>query len=154
MGLLVTVKSYVSDFRHGNECLESVHHADAGAENRDNGELAARYLLGCHLTDRGLYLDVVKRKIPGDLVSHQKGNLFKQFAEILGTGFLFPHNRQLMLDHGMVNNVHCAHWVKFFVKLPYFFHTCTVPGQVIHCLSHEPEHNNIPEKDYLCTRLV
>ena len=28
------------------------------------------------------------------------------------------------------------------------------PAKFIHCLSHEPEHNNILEKDYLCTRLV
>ena len=105
VGLLVTVKSYVSDFRHGNECLESVHHAYAGAENRDNGELAAGNLLGRHPADRGLYLNVVKWKIAGDLISHQKGNLFKQFAEILGTGFLLPHDSQLVLDKRMVNYV-------------------------------------------------
>ncbi len=70
-------------FATGTSLLESVHHADAGAEDRDNGELAAGNLLGRHPADRGLYLNVVKWKIAGDLISHQKGNLFKQFAEIL-----------------------------------------------------------------------
>ena len=94
---------------HRHKRLEPVYHSKTGAEDRYDGKLAPCNLLGGHLADRSLYLNIFKREVPGDLVTHQEGDFFEQFTEILGSGFFLAHDRQLVLDHGVVDNVQLTH---------------------------------------------
>ena len=109
VGFLVAVKTDMADFGDRYQILQSFNHAHSGAEDRDNGELASGNLFsGCPAEGR-LDFDILERNIPGHLVAHQEGDFLEQFPEVFGSGLFVPHNRQLVLDHGMVDNMQLAH---------------------------------------------
>ena len=105
MSLLVAVKTDVADLGHRHKRLESVDHSHSCTEYRYDGEFAPCDFLGSHLADGSLYFNIFERQVAGYLVAHQEGDFFEKFTEILGTGFFLAHDRQLMLDHGVVDNV-------------------------------------------------
>ncbi len=82
VGRLITIKTDMANFGDRNKGLKTFDHSQSGSENRYDRKLAARYLLRGHLADGGLDFDIFKRKVTSDLVSHQKGDLFKKFTEV------------------------------------------------------------------------
>ena len=115
VGLFVAVQADVADLGNGNELVQALYHTHTCAQDRDDGKLAARDYPALHRAERGLDIDFLQGDVTGDLVTHKEGDLFEKFAEILGSGFLVPHNGQLVLDHRVVDDVQLAHIGKCLV---------------------------------------
>ena len=95
------------DVRHHGD--HSVHHAEAGAEDGDDGELLAGYVVAGGRTHRGLYLDLLEGQVAGRLIAHQHSDLADELAEGFGPRVLIAQDGQLVLDEGVVEYVHIAH---------------------------------------------
>ena len=109
MSLFVAVEAYVADFGHRHQRLQSIHHSQTCTQYRNDGKFASCNLLGCHLAYRCLDFNIFQRKVASDLVTHEKSDFFKKFTEIFGSGFFFAHDRQFVLDHGVVDNMQLTH---------------------------------------------
>ena len=94
----------------GDELGDTVHHAEAGPEDRNQGELLARHLAPGGALERGLDLDRLRGQVLGYLISHQGGNLPHQLLEIASAGVLVPENGKLVLDQGVGENDEIGEW--------------------------------------------
>ena len=112
VGSLVTVEADMAHLGYRHEGLKTFNHTESGTQDRHDGHLPSGYLPGCHLADRGFDFHIVKRQIPGDFITHEKGNFPEKNSEVLGSGLLFPHDGQLVLDHRMIDKMQLAHSIK------------------------------------------
>ena len=109
MRLLIAVEADMAHLRHGYQGPEALDHAQAGPQDGDNGQFAAGDDLGLRLADGGFDFNLFQREVAGHFVAHQQRDFLQQFPEILGSGDFVPHDRQLVLDHGVVDDMHLAH---------------------------------------------
>jgi len=106
---LVAIQADMAHPGDRDEFQKALDHAHAGPEDRDDGEFPAGNHLSRHLAQRRFDFHAFQRDVAGDFVAHQEGNLFEQFPEILGSGFLLAHDGQLVLDHRVVDYMQLAH---------------------------------------------
>ena len=105
MRLGVAIESDVSDLGNGDKVKQSVDHAEPGTKYRNDSELLTHYSLTRHRGNGGIYPNIVERKIAGELVAHQLGDLVEKLTEVLSSGLGHSHDSQLVLDKRMVNYV-------------------------------------------------
>ena len=105
MGGLIPVQADEADPRHRDQFPQTVNHAQTGPENRHDCNFLTGDLLQGRNLKRRLHLDILERKVPRHFIAHHQGNLIKQLSEDARRGFLVPHDRQLVLDHGMVDHM-------------------------------------------------
>ena len=98
---MVAVEPDVADAGRGDELGDAVDHAEAGAEDRDEGELLARDLAAGRPLERGLDLDRLGRQVLGGLVGHEHRDLVHQLLEVAGAGGAVAQDRELVLDEGV-----------------------------------------------------
>ena len=60
-------------------------------------------MAGC---DGRLDLYILKRQVARDLVSHEHGDLFEKFAEVLRARFLLAHEREFVLNERMIDDMY------------------------------------------------
>ena len=77
----VAVEADVADLDVRHQGHHAVHHAEAGAEDGDYGQLLAGYLAALRHCERGLDFDVLQGQVAGRLVAHQHGDLTHELAE-------------------------------------------------------------------------
>ena len=95
----------MTDLGSRNERGHALYHAQTCTQDRDECQLMTGYDLGlCH-ADRGLHLDLLQGKVTGRLVADEHCGLGNQLTELLGTGVLIPHQRDLVLDQRMVDDM-------------------------------------------------
>ncbi len=109
MRLWVAVHTDVTHLGDRNQILQTVHHTQSGAEDGHDGELASGYHLCLGLGDGRFNGDFLQRQVTEDLIAHQHGNFVEQLPEVLGAGLAVAHDRQLMGNQRMVDNVQVAH---------------------------------------------
>ena len=101
----IAVETDDADAGRRHEFGEAFHHAEAGAQDRDDAELLAGDLFSCRFFERCLDSDIFERQIAGELIAHQERDLLQQTAELTGAGFFLSHNGQLVLDQRMINDM-------------------------------------------------
>ena len=94
-----------------NQSENSVHHAEAGAENRDNGHFLALELFGRHMSDRGVDLDVLQLQVAHGFIALQHCNFPDKCTEISRSGLLAADDADLVLNQRMVHNHYFSHCV-------------------------------------------
>ena len=94
----VAVEADVADAGGGYEAQHAFRHAESRTQDGDDAELLARELLRMAGSYGRLDLDILKRQLARDLVSHEHGDLFEKLAEVLRARFLLAHERELVLD--------------------------------------------------------
>ena len=101
-GLLVAVQADMAHLGGGNQRQHPVHHAKAGTQDGDDGQLASGQHFGFTAADGGFHRYLLQRQIAGRLVTHQGRYLGGQLPKVLAAGLLFAHQGDLMLDQRMV----------------------------------------------------
>jgi hypothetical protein len=81
--------------------VQSVRHAEAGAENRHDDRASAGQEGRVHFGDRCHDTLGGQRQRPRQLVAHEQRDLPQQLAEQRGRRFLPAHQRQLVLNQRM-----------------------------------------------------
>jgi hypothetical protein len=109
LGLGMAIQADVTDACRGQDLEHAVEDPVAGAQDRDHDRLLAVEHRRHHRRDRGLDLDQRGRQIATHLVREQHADLAQQVAERAGAGLLATHQRQLVLDQWMVDDVDAAH---------------------------------------------
>ena len=116
MGLerfFIAVHADVAHARGGDHAQHAVDQTETGTEDGDDHELAAGKGGGVHLADGRFNVLGGERKIAGRLVGDEHTDLADQLAEILDTGVLVAHDRQLVGYEGMVHDVYLAAKFRF-----------------------------------------
>ena len=93
MGDLVALHADVAHASGRHQVEDAVDHAEACAQDGDDGELFAGKLLKGGGSDRGLDLDVFHGQIAHGLVAVKKRELTHELAELVGAGVLVAQNR-------------------------------------------------------------
>ena len=106
---VIAVETDMSDLGHRKEVQQPVDQAQPGAQDRHDGQFFARYFIRLCAHHRCLDFYFGQRKIASHLIAHQHGDLFEQIAKIFCTRVDIPYSRQLMLNHGMIDNMQLAH---------------------------------------------
>ena len=101
-GLRVAVHADVAYLGSRNHREHALQHADAGAQDRDEGQLSAGDDLGLGDGDWGLHLDLLERQVAGGLVAHQHRDFADQLAEFLGAGVLVAQQGEFVLNQWVV----------------------------------------------------
>ena len=101
----VAVQTDDTDTGGRHEVKKTVHHAETGAENRNDPYLLASYPFAPGLLQRRLDFNILQRQIPGELIAHKKGDFLQKTAELPGAGVLGTHNGQLVLNQRMISNM-------------------------------------------------
>ena len=103
-GVRITEQAYMTHFHVGHHAHHTVHHAQAGPEDGDDGQLfagdtmALGYGYGC------FHIHFFQGQISGGLVAHQHGYFGYQLSEFLYAGVLIPEDGEFMLDKRVVEN--------------------------------------------------
>ena len=108
-GLLVTVHADVADAREGHEREQTLDHAKARPQDRDDGELVLCEDLALGRLDGGLDRLWARLEIARHLVAHEHRNLVQELAELRGLRVLVAHDGELVGDQRVVENVHFTH---------------------------------------------
>ena len=108
VGLGVAVHAHVAHARGGDEVEDAVDHAEAGAQDRDDGDLLAGDALAGGDLERGLHLDGLEGEVARGLVALEQGELAHEVAELLGAGLLVAKDSHLVLDHRVVDERHAG----------------------------------------------
>ena len=101
----IAVEADDADAGRRHEFGEAFHHAEAGAQDRDDAELLAGDLFPCRFFERRLDGDMFERLVSGEFLAHQECDFLQQTAELAGAGFFLSHNGQLVLDQRMINDM-------------------------------------------------
>ena len=102
---LVAVEADEADAGGGDELEDAVEEAVAGAQDRDEGELLALEDGGVHLGERGADGLHRHRQVAGDLVGEEEADLAQELAEARGRGVVLAHERELVLDQRVVDDL-------------------------------------------------
>ena len=106
MGLRIPVQADMPHLGRGDQVQDPVHHAQAGPEDGNNGQLLPGQHLESAGSHRSLDLHLLGGQIPGSLIALQGGDLRDDLPELLHTGPLIPKDAQLVLKQRMVQNVY------------------------------------------------
>ena len=109
MRLRIAVKSDMTYLRNRNQLQKPVHHAEARAQNRNDGQLFAGNHLSRHFAERRFDFHIFKGQIARHFVAHQHRDFIKQLAKILRTCFLLSHISEFVLNQRMIDHVKFAH---------------------------------------------
>lgn len=90
--------------RRRNELQDAVDHAEAGAQDRDDGDLLAGDAFACGGLKRGLDLDILEREVAHSLVSLEDGELAHKGAELVRASGLVAKDVELVLDQRVVDD--------------------------------------------------
>lgn len=119
--LRVAVHADVADAGRRDHVDDAVEHAEAGAQDRHDADFLAGEHLLLALANRRLDLDFLEREVARDLISHEHRDFLEQLAEVLRARLLHAHDRELMLDQRMVDDVD-VHWFSH-VRYPFLHNT-------------------------------
>jgi hypothetical protein len=95
--------------RGRHQLQHAIEKADAGSQDRREHELFAGDHRRLHGLQRRFDVDHFERQIARDLVAEQHPDLVQELAEALGRARLVAHQRQLVLDEGVGEDVNVAH---------------------------------------------
>ena len=103
----------MADLGGGQQGQHTVHHAQAGAQNGHQGQLAAGQHIGVGHGDGSLDLHFFQGQVTGGFVAQQGCQLAHQLLEFLGAGGFVAQQADLVLHQGMVENHRLfAHFVQ------------------------------------------
>jgi hypothetical protein len=105
LGLGVAVHADMAHARRGDQLLEAVGHAEAGAQDRHDRHLLAGDGRRVHGRQRRFDPLVRHRQVARDLVAHQQPDLPQQLAELDGGRALVAHQAELMLDQRVIEHM-------------------------------------------------
>ena len=108
VGDLVALHTDVAHASGGYQVEDAIDHAEARAQDRNDGELLAGKLLKRGSGDGGLDLDVFHGQVAHCLVAVKERKLAHELAELVGAGALVAQDRQLVLDERMVDKRHAG----------------------------------------------
>ena len=108
VGDLVALHTDVAHASGGHQVEDAIDHAEARAQDRNDGELLAGKLLKRGSGDGGLDLDVFHGQVAHGLVAVKERKLAHELAELVGAGALVAQDRQLVLDERMVDKRHAG----------------------------------------------
>ena len=98
MGHFVAVEADMADFRRRDESQNTVYHAEAGPENRDDSQLLSGNHRSETFLNRGFHFHFFQRQVTECFVSHQGCDLLDQGAEFVGSSVFVPQHGDLMLN--------------------------------------------------------
>ena len=101
-GLRVPVQADVAHLGRGDQGEDALHHAQAGPQDGDDGQLLARQHPEGPGGHGGLDLHLFRGQVPGGLIALQGGDLGDDLPELLHAGALVPEDAQLVLQQRMV----------------------------------------------------
>jgi len=99
----------VRDARGRHQHEHAVEEADAGAQDRREDELLAGDLRRLHRDQGRLDFHGLEGQVAGDLVREEHADLVQELAKTLRRARLVAHERQLVLDQGMVDDGEALH---------------------------------------------
>ena len=94
---------------------DAFRHAKTRTQNGNYAKLPSGQHICLHRRNGGLNINLLQGEVTGDFVCHERGQLLKQHTEILCSGVLVPHQRQLVLNQRMIDDGYIFHIV---------FHVC------------------------------
>ena len=106
MRILVAVHAQVSHTGGGHELLHAFDHAQACAQNRDDGKLASGNRAAGGFHERRLDRDVFKGQVARCLIAFKERKLFDKLAELHGGCVLAAQDGQLVLNKRVVDDGH------------------------------------------------
>ena len=104
VGLGVALHADVAHAGGRDEVEDSVHHAEAGTEDGDDGDLLAGKVLAGALFERRLDLHGLELEVAGGLVALEQRELANEVAELLCAGLLVSQDRELVLHERVVDH--------------------------------------------------
>ena len=99
----------MADLCSGDQGQHAVHHAQTGAQDGNQGQLAASQHMGASQSNRGFHFNFLGGQVAGGLIAQQGGNFADQITELFGAGVAVTHQADFVLDQGMVYNFNNAH---------------------------------------------
>jgi hypothetical protein len=105
VGFGIAEHADVADARRRHQFQQAVAHADAGAQDRHDGQLLAGDDRRVDRHQRGFDLAGGQRQVARDLIAHQQRDLPEQLAEGAGRRSAVAHVRQLVLDKRVIQDV-------------------------------------------------
>ena len=114
----------MADFRRRNQVQHTVHHSEAGTENRHNCHFLTLQLLNCGIADGRGDFHIGKRQASRGFVADEHGNLAYRLPEILRTCLDSPDIPDFVLNQRMLHNIYVFHVeppLNFILKTSEFF---------------------------------
>ena len=105
MGLRIPVEADVAHLGGGDQINDGVHHAQAGPEDRDDGQLLAGQHPNGGLRHGGLDFHFLGGQISGGLIAHELCNFSHQLPEFLDAGIFVSQQGELVLQKRMLQYV-------------------------------------------------
>lgn len=103
--ILVAVETDVAHACRGHQREKRIGHAEAGAQNRNDHALFPGQHRRPAVGDGRFDLFERNGEIARELVTHEERKLREKLAEVARARTLIAHQRKLMLDERMVNNM-------------------------------------------------
>ena len=97
------------DFGCRNQVQHTVHHSQAGTEDRHNRHFLSLQLLHCGVTDGCGDLHISQRQAPCGLIADEHGNFTDCLPEILGARFNSPDVPDFVLNQRMIHDYYLCH---------------------------------------------
>ena len=92
--------------------------AGAGAKDRDEHQLLAVDDFCFHRLKRRFDVDLLHPHIARHLIGHEHRQLVEQATKTVGARVLAPHERELVLYEGMIDQVDVCHVQLLFIRRP------------------------------------
>lgn len=99
---MIAVKADVADLSGRNQSQYAVYHAEACAQDRDDGQLFAGDHRGHAFFNGSGDRNILHRQIAQRFISHESGDFFDQLAEFIGPRMDIAQHGYLMLNQRMV----------------------------------------------------
>ena len=97
----VAVKPDVADLCRWHQSLDARDHAEARAENRNQGELSSGKHRSAAFFERRFDFHILERQVSERFEAFEHGDFFNQLAENIGTRFLVAQEGNLVLNQRM-----------------------------------------------------
>ena len=101
---MIAVKSDMPDLCGGDEGVDTVDHAETGAEDRDDSKLLAGDDGSHRFRDWGFNRDQLGRQIAKRFIAHQGGYLLDQLAELHIAGIYVAQQSDLVRNKRMIED--------------------------------------------------
>ncbi len=118
MGDLIAVKADMADAGGWDKLGQTIDHAHAGTEDRDEAKLAAANHLNGGLFDRSLDLDVLGWDVAKSLITLHDGDFLNKLTEFAGRSVLITKNGDLVSNERVFEN--CNVWILFHRLFPFW----------------------------------
>ena len=104
----IAVKADMGDASRGHQRQHAVEETDPGAQDRCKRQFLAGDFRGLHRHQRRFDIDDLQRQIAGHLIAEQHADLVQKLPKALGGPVGLAHQRQLVLDEGMADEMNVA----------------------------------------------